>query len=234
MFPLYVQNDNSNNLIGVFRPLYIYARLHGLFPFRIHLKQKFALNKPFVSKFDSLIFILHLVLYASYTFLNICYNGNENVEIPAVLNIGNRIVLVCGILSGFVVIVIDLLNRKNVWKIFQMFEVFDRMVNYLFRKVRHNIHFKICLQIRLAPITINYNDQRKHLRIYLLAWALVSIALLVYSAAIYLNYIRITQFALLVSSYILSNGISSSVLNIYAFFLYNLQVRYNLLNKNIK
>lgn len=132
MFPLYARNDNSNKLLGVFRPIYICARIHGLFPFRVNME----LNKPFVTKVDSLIFALHILLYAGYAFLNIYCDTNKFAKVPTVLEIGNRINLICGILSGIVVIVLDLLNRKSVWKIFHKFESFDRMVL--------NIVFRIC------------------------------------------------------------------------------------------
>lgn len=124
MFPLYARHEHSNNLLGMFRPIYIYSRIYGLFPFSVNLE----LNKPIVTKVDFLIFVLHLMLYTGYASLNIYSNTNKHAKIPTVIEIGNRINLVCGISSGIVVIVFDLLNRKNVWKIFQKFESFDRVV----------------------------------------------------------------------------------------------------------
>lgn len=95
-------------------------------------------------------------------------------------------------------------------------------------------YHKMLFQIRSAPIKITYSDQQKSLRKYLFIWGLSTIILLLYSAGIYLNYISIKQFSLLVSSYVLSNGIYSLVLSIYTFLLCNLQLRYNVLNRNMK
>lgn len=128
MFPLYIRQKNANNAIGVFRPMYIYARLHGLFSFTVNLERPFALTKPFVSKVDFCVLVLHLLLYAGFVVLNMCYDVNSNMEIAAVLEVGHRITLTCGISSAMVGVVFDFFNRKNLWKIFQQFEDFDRMV----------------------------------------------------------------------------------------------------------
>lgn len=128
MFPLYVRNGDSNNILGVFRPMYILARIAGLFPFSVNLDQSFVVNQPFVSKVDILILILHISVYAAYTFLNIYTNTHKYVQLSSVLDNGKTVVLVGGITSSIAVIIFDFLNRKNVWKIFRKLELFDREV----------------------------------------------------------------------------------------------------------
>lgn len=128
MFSLYIRNDNSNNMLGVFRPMYIITRIFGLFPFSVNLANPFVLNQPSLSKVDILIIILHISVYAFYTFLNIYTNTQKYVQLPSVLENGNRVALTGGIFLGIVAVFNDLLNRKNVWNIFQKLEFIDREV----------------------------------------------------------------------------------------------------------
>lgn len=128
MFSLYVRNDNSNNILGVFRPIYIIARIVGLFPFSIKLQQSFALIKPFISKVDFILFTLHMAVYASFALFNILTDTSKYIQASSVLEIGNRAILIGGILCGIAAVVFDLLNRKKVWKVFQKFERFDQEV----------------------------------------------------------------------------------------------------------
>lgn len=128
MFSLYVRNKNSNNIIGAFRPIYIIDRIIGMFPFSVNFDQSLILNKPFISKVDVVLFILHISVYTGFAVFNIVTNLGEYDKLSTVLEIGNRVVLIGGISSGIGVVVIDLLNRNNVCTIFQKLEIFDREV----------------------------------------------------------------------------------------------------------
>lgn len=92
----------------------------------------------------------------------------------------------------------------------------------------------VILQIRTAPVSMNYKEQNKYVRKYLLFWGLSTVVFVIYSTIIYLNYVSLLQFAALLVSYMFSNGVFTAVLSTYAFFLYNLRIRYNVLNQNLK
>lgn len=96
------------------------------------------------------------------------------------------------------------------------------------------MYYFVILQIRLIPITINYNLQRQHIRKYIISWILLTASLFIYSSIIYFNYYPIIPFLSLLSSYIISVGVFGVVISIYTFFLQNLRLRYKLLNQNLK
>lgn len=129
MFPLYVRNDNANSILGVFRPIYVVARIFGLFPFSVNLeKSSFVRNNALLSKTDLLLFAFHMALYSSYAYLNVCTNTNKYITMAPVLSTGTRLVLVGGIFACIGIVIGELLNRKNVWKIFRRLELCDREV----------------------------------------------------------------------------------------------------------
>lgn len=49
-----------------------------------------------------------------------------------------------------------------------------------------------------------------------------------------MNYFPIITFVALLTSYMLANGVYTVILSTYTFFLYNLRVRYEVLNQNLK
>lgn len=128
MFSIKSPENKVNCIYGVIRPLYIGARLIGFFPFSVEIQLNGKNSKVYFTLIDSIIFVIHLTIYACFAYINTQHNFMENVAASPLLILGTRTLLVLGITNGIVCISADLCNRYRIFNIFVRCQNFDVQV----------------------------------------------------------------------------------------------------------
>lgn len=126
MFPLYVQSDN---IFGLFRYVYVIARLWGYVSFNVNLNNVPLPSKVKVSLINCLLLLVQASVYVSFIVLNSTYHSRNNSSlvtnlVSQGLNKLNEFGMTCGLLF----ILADIVNRQRIWRIFKKFMHFDREV----------------------------------------------------------------------------------------------------------
>lgn len=127
MFPLYVPSDKSANIFGLFRYVYVFARLWGYVSFSVNLNNVPLPSKVKVSLINGLVLLVQTLVYVFFLVLNTKTTSKSHSDSTLVahgLNKLNEVGMSCGLLF----ILVDILNRQKIWRIFQTFIRFDREV----------------------------------------------------------------------------------------------------------
>lgn len=128
MFSIKSPENQVNCIYGVIRPLYLYARLIGFFPFSVQIQLNGKNNKIYFTLIDFVILVVHLTFYAFFVYANIQHNFMENTAASPLLTFGSRTLLIFGIANGIVFISADLCNRYKIFSILVRCQNFDDQV----------------------------------------------------------------------------------------------------------
>lgn len=122
--------SENNNFTYSLLPIYFFSRAIGLLPFSIIRDSSGRVREARLSVFDCLWFIISI---SGYLFLAwfcyqktvVSYDPNESF----VLNIGDNMLLIFGLLYGAIIITMDLGNRNKLVEILKNFTAFDDAVS---------------------------------------------------------------------------------------------------------
>lgn len=128
MFPLYVPFDKSDNIFGLFRHVYVFARLWGYVSFSVNFNAIPLPNNVKVSVVNRLLLFVQLSAYVSCLILALSYHISNTGSISVLVIHGLHIVNEFGIFCGILFMLADVLNSNRIWKIFRTFLHFDREV----------------------------------------------------------------------------------------------------------
>lgn len=135
MFSIKSPGNQVNCIYGVIRPLYLYARLIGFFPFSVKIQLNGKKCKIYFTLIDFVVLVMHLTLYAFFVYANIQHNFLENAAASPLLTFGARTLLIFGIMNGILFIPADLCNRHKIFSILVRCQNFDDQVMILCRLV---------------------------------------------------------------------------------------------------
>ncbi len=128
MFPLYVPFDKSDNFLGLFRHVYVYARIYGYVGFSVNFNNVPLPSKVKISLVNRILLLLQILVYVLFLVLMLTFH-ERNITNSSILVIhGLNIVNEFAIFFGLFFVLVDVLNRQKVWRIFKAFIHFDREV----------------------------------------------------------------------------------------------------------
>lgn len=127
MFSINAPKDRPLCIYGVVRPLYIAARLFGFFPFSVKIDSSGKIRTYF-TLIDLFIFVVQVMIYSCLTYIHLDRNFIENSATSALLALGMRIGLICGLMNSVAFLFADLYNRYEISALFNMCQDFDSMV----------------------------------------------------------------------------------------------------------
>lgn len=128
MFPLYVPLKKYNNIFGLFRPVYVFARLWGFVPFSVNLDNSPLPNTVKISFVNGILLLIQSLVYVSCLTLSLTHHKRNTAQITSLVLHGLNRVNEFGIFCGLVFVLADVANRHKVWRIFRTFIRFDREV----------------------------------------------------------------------------------------------------------
>lgn len=125
--------------------LHIVNRLFGFWPFTIEFNTRGANNRNqsfvCVKAWDWIWFVLSLVIYGSFNIIliNMALNAQDTPDLY--LASGSKLIEIvianittlCSILVGFLSIIMDMINRTDIWWIINTFNEFDEEVKFYIR-----------------------------------------------------------------------------------------------------
>lgn len=121
----------KNNAFSSILKIFVIARCFGFCPFSIPTKGKLKENTICVKKIDWLWFIVSLSIYISFmVFVIVKYKHRDITELSIMEFILNRIALLGDNSIALMCIVMDMINRKMLWKILTTFSEFDDEVKW--------------------------------------------------------------------------------------------------------
>ncbi|XP_037040848.1 putative gustatory receptor 28b [Bradysia coprophila] len=211
MFTINSQKDKPLCIYGVFRPLYIIARVFGFFPFSLNLET----NDIRFTTIDLFVFVVQVAIYSCTTYLNIIYNLVEFLVMSALLAQGLRIGVIFGLLNSIAFLFADLCHRHQAFDIFILYQDFD-------------------LQMRFFGSTLNNTQIKRHVHIYVFVWIAISVVYAGVSLWIMDNFFNFISIALLFLSFFISTAVFGVALSIYAFLIFNIRMRFRLLNETLR
>lgn len=122
-------NLSNMNSAYSYRPIYYFSRIFGLMPFSIIYSSDGRAQKPRVSVFDGLWFVISICIYilmAVISYKNIILPTNSNSSYLMIL--GDYVLLILGLFIGALTIGMDMCNRFKIVDILKMFDTFDNKV----------------------------------------------------------------------------------------------------------
>lgn len=128
MFSIKSPEKHVNCIYGVIRPLYLFGRFIGFFPFSVKIQMNGKNSKVYFSFIDFIVLVIHVAVYGSFAYINIQHNLLASQSTSPLLLVGTRALLILGILNGILCISADLWNRFKIFKIFDHFQMFDCQV----------------------------------------------------------------------------------------------------------
>lgn len=129
MFPLYVSADKSDNIFGLFRNVYVFARLWGYVPLSVNLNNVPLPHKVKVSFSNGFLLLIQTSVYMFFMVVNLIFSYSPvKPQVSSLVSVGLNKLNEIGILCGIVFIWADVVNRQRIWRILQKFLQFDREV----------------------------------------------------------------------------------------------------------
>lgn len=123
----WTKSHPKDGVYSVFWWSYLVARCFGLMPFSIEYDVQHKLSKVYLTVFDCLWFVIAITIYVLlivYSILDYKFDELSNTDKIA------RLVVYCGgSITVIVSIVMDMINRKRIWKIVTLLNEFDVEVN---------------------------------------------------------------------------------------------------------
>lgn len=122
----------ADSVYDVAYPIYIISRIVGYLPFTIvcddssRSLQKSSIK---ITLFDCVWILVWVSLLIAFMVINGVFDFQSQVSDSSIVNICNRMVVWGGYLFGILTIIMDIINRKRIWKIVVMFAVFDEQVS---------------------------------------------------------------------------------------------------------
>lgn len=123
---------HADSVYDVAYPIYIISRIVGYLPFTIvcddssRSLQKSSIK---ITLFDCVWILVWVSLLIAFMVINGVFDFQSQVSDSSIVNICNRMVVWGGYLFGILTIIMDIINRKRIWKIVVMFAVFDEQVS---------------------------------------------------------------------------------------------------------
>lgn len=142
MFPLYVPLKKSNNIFGLFRPVYVFARLWGYVPFSVNFDNFPLPTTVKISFVNRILLLIQTLAYVSCLTLALTNHKRNTAHITSLVLHGLNKVNEFGIFCGLLFVLADVANRHRVWRIFRTFIRFDREV-----LIENQISFRYSPQI---------------------------------------------------------------------------------------
>lgn len=129
MFPLYVPLKKSNNIFGLFRPVYVFARFWGYVPFSVNFDSFPLPNNVKISLFNRILLLIQTLAYLSCLTLSLAIHMINTRKISSLVLHGLHKVNEFGIFCGLMFVLADVANRHKIWRIFRKFIRFDGEVS---------------------------------------------------------------------------------------------------------
>lgn len=108
--------------------IYVMSRVFGLMPFSVDYVVKEKRSKVHVSVFDWLRFFITIFIYAYLISYSISFDIERMPTTPMEFYL-SVLLLACSCILVLSSIIMDMFNRKRIWKIMINLNVFDREVN---------------------------------------------------------------------------------------------------------
>lgn len=124
MFSLVVPKKKSKSIYKVLRQMYYYIRTMGLFQFSANLNE-IPEHQIYLTSMDKVIFGFQLAFVVIFTILSMALANYNQPNKSSILSLGSRILMRIGMVSNCVFLIINILNRRLVWSIFQRLDEFD-------------------------------------------------------------------------------------------------------------
>lgn len=126
-------NEKNINYLYSFRPIYYFSRFFGLMPFSIIYDSSGEVQRPIITIFDGLWFVISMCSYSFAVFLSIRLKIMKQPSPTFVTILGNTFIMMT-ILYGVLAVAIDMCNRYKFIEIVKKFTGFDKEVGFLFKK----------------------------------------------------------------------------------------------------
>lgn len=134
--------------------IYLFSRICGLLPFSVEYNEKTKLSKVRVTISDWCLSILAICLHATAIYL--CVVGiSKNLRLSSVAFYASILLIIGSNSLAIGSIILDMINRKSIWKLVYKLNEFDEEVNLSAR-----------LRKKLPSITINFISKMKLLDAY--------------------------------------------------------------------
>lgn len=122
----------SKNIDFVYnlKSIHLYSRLFGLVPFTLVRDSNGEVQKPHVGKIDLLWFMISisLYLYLAYAYW-IVVSGMQDARRSSILQLGDTMLIVLGLIYGAAICIIDMYNRTRIAEFLKHFLLFDKNVS---------------------------------------------------------------------------------------------------------
>lgn len=128
MFPLCFPHNKSDNIFGLFRPVYVFVRLWGYISFNVNLNATPLPNNVSVSLLNRILLVIQISLYLAYLTLSLTAHQSNSTHLSNLVIYGLNKVNEFGIFCGAIFVIVDVVNGKKIWRMFQTFLGFDKVV----------------------------------------------------------------------------------------------------------
>lgn len=232
MFTINTPKNKPLCIYGVIRPLYIVARLFGFFPFSMKTESN-GQSRIHFTFIDFVVFVVQVLIYSYFAYVNIFYNLMENTEASTLLVLGMRIGLIFGLANAVAFLFGDLCNRHRIFDIFNLCQNFDYQVRLKWVYQRKMLEQKL-FQMQLLGLTVNHKQNKQCIYMYFLAWILIFCVYGSISFWIFRDLFGADALIVSFISFYLWTSVFGIVLTIYSFFLFSVRARYSLLNNALR
>lgn len=148
-----VRGHHRNDFVSSFRLIHIVSRIFGLMPFSIVCQANGDIDRPTVTKFDILWFLISMCVYSFgiFTLSQLIFPRGSNIYASYLVVLSDNITITLGLVLGFFAIVFDMNNRSKLVGIVKKISIFDKKVfeisNFptnLEIGIENNIEFIFC------------------------------------------------------------------------------------------
>lgn len=125
--PKRILRKRKVNFYDAIRPAFIVSRIFGLLPYTIHFDSNGDIERATVGAFNAIYFAcsIAVILLFSYSLQAAFYSKIPFSQDSAILYIADRLFGIYGFVMWLLFVVLDMLNRNRLTKIFKKVIAFD-------------------------------------------------------------------------------------------------------------
>lgn len=124
----WTKSHSKNEVFSIIRWVYVFSRVFGFFPFSVVYDKKRQSSKVQVAIWDAAWFIIAILIYVGIVAHSYCHEYNELPK-SFIQRLTAFLTLTASCAIAIYGNLMDMVNRKDIWKIITNFHEFDEMVS---------------------------------------------------------------------------------------------------------
>lgn len=133
MFSLIIPKKKTKSIYSVVRQIFYFIRTMGLFQFSANVHE-IPDHQIYLKSMDWFIVAFQFSIHVTFTILSMTLDNYSQPNKNSILSLGTRILMRIGMASNCVFLILNVLNRRKIWSIFQRMDEFDVEVNFCDRE----------------------------------------------------------------------------------------------------